>query len=437
VFPGYLAYATSFMTDAPTLATQLGCLALGVRAIRRSPARIDLLVAAVVVGFVGFSIREFAIAAPVTVLGSAIWADRRRRSLWALALAFVASCIGLYLLKLTLPGQVVSGGVGTGSLVNVFPSITSICLVASPAALVAFRDRFRTWSRFDLAVGAELGLIVVCFHLVHWIHDGAVTTALLDNLTSQYGVPSSWYIIGGRPPVLGDPLWLALNVFALAAIVVTSSVAAAVVGSYVRRCRASSRGLASVLGSRVGILAIFVTAVSAGLVLYATKYALFDRYFWPLIPPLATLLMYRARAEVHTQGVSDLSPRPSVLVIGSWLALLGLSLLYMLNSFAFDVARWQGGERLVARGIPAERVDAGYEWVGQHQADLPEPNPPPGNEIFYEAWWPDRQVCGVVGGAPPGAGIPTIDVVPWKLFLVGGPQEQLYLYRRESAPCRS
>src|SRR4029453_16557409 len=107
VFPGYLAYATSYMTDTPTLAAQIGCLALGVRALRSRPVRVEVLTVGVVVGFLGFSIREFAIAAPITVLIAAMWAEPRRRSIWTVAAAFICGCAALYLVKLSLPGQVV------------------------------------------------------------------------------------------------------------------------------------------------------------------------------------------------------------------------------------------------------------------------------------------------------------------------------------------
>jgi hypothetical protein len=435
VFPGYLAYATSFMTDAPTLAAQLICLALGARALRDRSVNLKVLALAVVVGFLGFSVREFAIVAPATVLASALWAQPRRTAIWSLAAALGLACTSLYAIKLSLPGQVVSGGVGSGIVFNMLPALTTISLIALPAAIVAARDRFQVWNRFDLAVGAELGLAIVGFHVIGWVHEGVVTTALLDNLTSQYGVPSSWYIIGGRPLVFADPVWFALNALALVATVFTSSVGTAVVGAYLRRSRRSGRSPLSTLGTPTGILAIFVLATLAGLAVYGSRYALFDRYFWPLLPPLALLLMYRARSEV-VLAPAGASARPGVLVIASWLVLLSVSMLYMLNSFAFDAARWRGAERFVALGVPAENIDAGYEWVGQHQPDLPGPNPPPGNEIFYERWWPTRHACAIVAGMPDPSAT-TVDVIPWNLFLVGGPPEQLYLYRRASAGCGS
>ena len=57
IFPGYLAYATSFMSDVPALAAQFLCLALGAIAIRRRPVHMGWLLASVAMGIFAFSIR--------------------------------------------------------------------------------------------------------------------------------------------------------------------------------------------------------------------------------------------------------------------------------------------------------------------------------------------------------------------------------------------
>src|SRR6266576_1401233 len=64
VFPGYLAYATSYMSDVPAAAAEFACLALGAIALARRPVPAGWLLAAVAVGFLAFSIRDFAVAAP-------------------------------------------------------------------------------------------------------------------------------------------------------------------------------------------------------------------------------------------------------------------------------------------------------------------------------------------------------------------------------------
>jgi hypothetical protein len=253
---------------------------------------------------------------------------------------------------------------------------------------------------------------------------------------SQYGTPTSAYLIGGRPLVFADPAWLVLNVLALAATVVTASVVAGVFGAYLRRCRRSGRNPVSGIGTPAGILVLFVAATFAGLTLYGSKSALFDRYFWPVVVPLATLLWSPPPTKRDAEPRRKGSLRPTVaLGIASWAVLLSVSVLYMLNSFAFDVARWQSGNRLVSLGIRPEAVDAGYEWVGEHQPELPAPNPPLGSEVFYDNWWPGRAACGIVAGSLSDGPALLVDVFSWNLFLIAGPSEKLYLYRRSTEQC--
>ena len=76
LFPGYLAYATSYMSDVPALAAQFLCLAAGVRAMRGHGT--DKSLAAQPprrVGIVAFSIREFGAAALASVFLVALLRD--------------------------------------------------------------------------------------------------------------------------------------------------------------------------------------------------------------------------------------------------------------------------------------------------------------------------------------------------------------------------
>ena len=105
LFPGYLAYATSFMTDVPALAAQFFSLALGARALSRSPVSTRLVAASAAIGFLGFCVRDIAVVAPVAVLVAALLVEPRRREFWAIGLVLGLSCAGLYVWQATLPGQ--------------------------------------------------------------------------------------------------------------------------------------------------------------------------------------------------------------------------------------------------------------------------------------------------------------------------------------------
>ena len=76
--PGFAANTTTFLTDVPAVAAASVTLWLGLQALYRPHRHSGLLwvVGAVAAGFFAFSIREFAIAAPVAVLLAALLRDR-------------------------------------------------------------------------------------------------------------------------------------------------------------------------------------------------------------------------------------------------------------------------------------------------------------------------------------------------------------------------
>jgi hypothetical protein len=91
----------------------------------------------------------------------------------------------------------------------------------------------------------------------------------------------------------------------------------------------------------------------------------FDRYLIVLVPVIAILLL---------RSIPNSPSRPSgVLILGvgtTFCVLFSASSLLLLNAAAFDVARWQAGRAMVAQGFAASAIDAGYEWVGFHSANI-------------------------------------------------------------------
>ena len=82
IFPAWLPYSLSFMSDVPGLAAQLTCLYFGAVALDRPRSSGRWLAAALVVGLYGYSIREFALAAPAAVLLAAFLREPKRASIW-------------------------------------------------------------------------------------------------------------------------------------------------------------------------------------------------------------------------------------------------------------------------------------------------------------------------------------------------------------------
>jgi 4-amino-4-deoxy-L-arabinose transferase-like glycosyltransferase len=437
LFPAYLAYATSFMTDVPAIAAQSACLALGAIALHRRPIWNRWLLASAAVGCLAFSIREFAIAAPASVLVSAIITEPRRFREWALAIAVVGFCGFLYLLK-SAPGQDAGILVGTGALYLSTYAVSSISLVLLPAALIGGMWWRHEWARRDVAIGAELGLLIVGIRLVQLFRDGAMPPVLLGNPASPWGAPGIPYLIGGRPLLFDETAWAMLGLLALVATVVVLSVGTGIAGAYLRRSDGSWRAVIKQIGSPIGPLLLFSIAVVAGLTLYGRQFALFERYYWPLVVPMATLFMYRPNG--YSPQAATASPRVELPVAASVTAFFTfisvVSLIFMLNSFAFDSARWRGGERLVQLGIQPDDVDAGYEWVGFHQPDLPGPYETLPVQTFYDTLWPGRRECGIVTSQKTGpTGAALVGTVGYSLLLITGPEELLYLYRVTSPDC--
>jgi hypothetical protein len=439
LFPAYLAYATSFMTDVPAAAAQFACLALGAVALRRRPVSSPWLLAAATVGCVAISIREFAVAAPASVVVCAICSQPRRWRHWALAIA-IAICFGLlYLLKATLPGQDLGARSGIGGLSQSLDALSSLSLVLLPAALIGGLRWHREWRRIDLAVGAEFGLGIVGLRLLQWFQNGAMPQVIMENLASRWGAPAPAYVIGGRPLLFGDSLWALIGIVALVATVIVLSIGTGIAGVHLRRGRGSVNTLIGRLGSPTGLLVLFSTAVVLGLAVYGLKFPLFDRYYWPLVPVAATLFLYGQESESPSTMPTPRSKRAlAVSVTASFSFLAVVSSFFMLNSFAFDAARWHAGERLALLGVRPDEVDAGYEWVGYYQPNLPAANDILPQQTFYEMLWPGRRTCGVVTSRQEEPTDATLaGTVSYSLLLFAGPDERLYLYRATGPDCRS
>ena len=127
------------------------------------------------------------------------------------------------------------------------------------------------------------------------------------------------------------------------------------------------------------------------------------------------------------------------MTVGSRVAILSVTaIMFLLNSAAFDSARWRAGEALVRQGIPAATIDAGFEWVGYHAqepAHMANRQPTPD-------WWvqlfPSFTTCGFVSSSPQflaGARLISTEPVSYRLLLFTGLEQRLYLYRIDGPGC--
>ncbi|HVL98450.1 MAG TPA: glycosyltransferase family 39 protein [Egibacteraceae bacterium] len=434
VLPGYALYATGFMTDTTAFAAQVACLLWGVTALERPPrTRGVWLVAALTVGVYGFSIREFALAAPLAVLlahgvHAARAAERRRlRGLAALGALVVAAAVAILWWRAGLGGRpdvpvglsplrVAAFGVA-GYFTLAFTLIPALCL----ADWREVRDRLRGGRRVvaGAAVAAVLvaGLAAVLVDLAR----ASPTVLLAGNALTPFGSMEHGVLLGNRGVLFPPPVWAAVVIAAmLAGAALTLWLAAGVAG-------AASRPLSPPAPAAVALAGFALLSVGA-----LGAYALiggfpFDRYLWGPALALAVLLVARGPGRRTRRRAA-----------ASALVALGvLAFATVVEELTFDVARWRAGEAAVRHGIPAEQVDAGFEWVGWHYPGrVLEPGVPPAwlpPAGPYMPAFPRAGSCGVVSAsARAEPWLQQLERRPHRAFIVAGDRE-LWVYRNPRA----
>jgi len=449
LFPAYLAYVISYMSDVPAIAAQFGCLGLASVALKRDGIDNRWLAASLVVGSVAFSIREFALAAPVAVVAVLLVREPTRRRTWIATVAVGLAVAGILLARFLLPGQLGDVGWEANPIQILLPPAMTLALVLSPVALVAAIRWWPYWRGRDVLVGLWIGGIVTAATL----RLGLFPHVLLYDLVTQWGAPAAGNLLGQRPKLFGDEMWVAIAVVALVATVAVGGAMGGIAGVHLRRARAAS-AVRRRLGSPPGLLLVFTIFVLAGLSLFGLVGWLFDRYLWPIIPPLAALLLY-VPADLQA-GSSDargrstrLRERPPFLTRGAGavtvlcIVVLGfMSAAFLLNTNAYDGARWRAAERLVAQGFPPATVDAGPEWTDSHQTGLAiVTNPLEGLKSWHKWWhksWPNFRMCAYVASSDfrvPDSSLIEVDPEAYRLYLFAGPSASFYYFRVAPPEC--
>ena len=421
--PGFARISVSFMTDIPACSLAILCLLLGT--IWLDQGRRSVLVATLVVGLLGVSIREFALAAPVTILVAG-WARSRpgeRTLLMAASGLFVAGFVAILLGAGSADRGVGATSGGLEHLILIGPAFTTLAAVVLPALALGIGGRMRSLRPEHLVLGFGLvGLVLVMPYgpIVGglWMSNGVVGNALLS---------------GTRDPVIGDPGWGLSQQLALFAGSLMAALCIGWISSNLRSTgeggSAMTRALRILRGSD-GVLILFVVLNAAELVAFAGLGGILDRYLLPIVPVAAILLL-------GGQGPSPIGRRHA-LAHGAlaWLAIS--SALVTTNSFAYDSARWRAGQAAVALGYSPEVVDAGYEWVGYHTLG----GSIGGDGLPYRSWYyeiiPAESPCAVISNGTivdPGVVLIHVDAAAYRQYLFFGPEQPLYLFGATSAGC--
>jgi hypothetical protein len=394
VFPGFVRDASSFMTDGPAFGVQVLCLLVGVAALGRfGRSRAALSWLAVAIGVFGFGIRELAVAAPLAVLAAEAGTEGRRAgSLAARAGVLGAACGAVWFWHRGLSGT--QPWFGHPALLAGAAYVVAAGITAALGLLPALAWSAPRWwhtPRPRARAGAMAGGLVLCAVLPWYAHDVHIGTVwFVGDYLGRFGMNGDKLLMGLRPSVVPEPLWTLLEVVAVGAFVLVCGLLGEAAATRVRpgrgeadgAHRARHGGAADARAVALRALRWFTAFSVAGLFAAdAFNGVLFDRYLWPLVFAGGVLLvaLQHAPAEGRTRsrapdahGVASAgrttSPvRVSRVVAGALLAGIGvLGLALAADSDAFDAARWRAGTQLVDAGIPAERVDAGFEWVGAH-----------------------------------------------------------------------
>ena len=143
-----------------------------------------------------------------------------------------------------------------------------------------------------------------------------------------------------------------------------------------------------------------------------------------MVPPAAILLL-RGPAEPSHFGRSRVFAHAAF----AWLA--ASAFVIAANSFAYDAARYRGGEAAVAMGYDARTVDAGYEWVSYHASWVWNSGSGTYGLTWYDDAFSSYRPCAVLSNSPLDGGafrLIRVDRSAYLQFLFFGTAEPLYLY---------
>ena len=423
-FPGFARISATFMTDVPALALAVLSVYLGTRWL--DGGRRLTLVASLAVGLVGLSIREFAIAAPLSVLVAG-WARSRpedRSWLVGTSAAFVTGVALVLVAVVSMPGRGVSltdGGLAQVILIG--PAFTTLAAVLLPAVALGLGRRLTDVRPAQLILGFGLVGFVLVMPL----------RPLVGDLWMSTGVVGNALLSGIRDPVIGVPAWGWSQQLALFAAGLLAALALRWFGSNLAPVGAGispARRLLRIARSADGVLILFVVFNGFELAVFATINGILDRYLFPLVPAAAILLL-------QGQGPSSFGRRhASAHAAFAWLAISAA--VVALNSFAYDGARWRAGEAAVNLGYAATAIDGGYEWVGYHAGE----ESVAGKEVSGRSWYYDRipadQPCAVISNSPlddDALRLIRVNATAYRQYLFFGPEGPLYLYGAVADGC--
>ena len=365
VGPMWASLSVSFMTDVPAFSLAMVSLALGARGVGRDGIDSKFFWPSVVVGLVAFTVREYALIAPLAVVVSAMVVERRSRPVlvrMTATLLGVLALAGVFLLwRGSLPGF--------QSLTPLRPHLSSIRatanvslqsavlvgLLVTPAIVLAgpWRLLTRSWNR---APRATVGVAIITTAALVAENATRVSHGFIGPGDSV--LPSGSFgtalIAGARSNLLPVGILAALAIVGLLSAVVLSVACVPPVADLWVRIRV--RNLSTQRSMVPIILALAMCGYIATIVLsLVTELNYWDRYILPLLP-IVCILVLLASADVVTPKICRIGGAAALVL----LAAFGTT--YAANAASYAGSSWRLASDAAQIAGSSQRVDGGFVW---------------------------------------------------------------------------
>ena len=422
--PVFGSLDSSFMTDVPAFSLQMLALLAGLHALRSRDLAINWFAASLLAGIAAFSIREYAVAAPVAVIAAAFLRTRpkRLRPGWkvvGLTVLWLAVLAALVIWRRGLSGSLPESFLGSSRLAiaPLFRAGFTLALFVTPLLPLVSIPRLVASLRASRGIAIVLGLgVSTTWAVFFW--SGHHRGPLLGNYVTETGAYSVT-IPGTAPVVIPPGLWTVLEVLSLASLLMLAFLGLVGASGLLRSRTATKPGLVASPGNGQTVMLLFcVTTIG---VLQAAKLLmntpLFDRNLVPIIPFVVALAVRVALDHGLVVRRTGLVVTLALVVFGS----LGIGMVD--TTATFDGAKWQLARSVEAQGYEAGSIDGGYEWFSYHQTGPIVQRPVVPGTNFWLSQFAERPVCvtSQFEGSPPtghlGAGVTVVSTVSARSLL--------------------
>jgi len=425
----------SFMTDVPFGALYAIALWLYVRGLQRDDLR-SLVLGGLAAGGALLT-RQPGVLVPLGAALSLLFLRRpwrRRLATAAAMLAFPALAVAADLaVSQAVPNQMGVGFalhmpiIGVSQLPErVFYDLAYAGLLTAPLGIALLSERpwptgVPRWALL-FGIGAAFGPGLI-------LYSQQIAMPYLGNVISVHWSFGPGALSAGRRPVM-LPAWVQAGLTALALLG-----AAAVVASFIGLAgRLRGRGTAPPQdegrrdpGRAAALACVLIIAGLQTIPLVAVDQH-FDRYLLVLVPPAAAALVAAIPRE-HGRRAAWFGLPAAALLLAFGLAVTS-------DCHRWSAARWAAAAAVEAAGVPADRIEGGYEWDGWH-APLPIrydplPTPEPRTAGWYwprYVWWlfPHLRPPAYVISDSPLPGHDVIRAIPFSS--AAGRDQLIYILR--------